>query len=200
MAALIGVFHDETTARSVVDALHREAEPSVDVRVGDADVAAASTVAEMQAEVSQGWGGIAAFLTAEQARGVMVFSLGLGLIGAIVGIPVGLLFTATSSLVLKLGIGALVGALFGSTVGALLGGGLAMQSVTERPAAERGVTVVCRPGNESAVHVMEDFDPIRIDRIEDGEVVETPVAEGPSGVRESLDEFVRNSRDPRRQG
>jgi hypothetical protein len=200
MAALIGVFHDETTARSVVQELYRQTDPTVDATVNEPGAAAASTVAEMQVEVGRGWGGIAAFLTPEQARGAVLFSFVFGVIGGVVGLPVGLLFTATSSLALKLGIGALIGALFGSTVGALLGGGLAMQSVSRPTAAERGVTVVCSPDSKSAVHVMEAFDPIRIDRVEDGEVVETPTAEGPSGVRESLDELVRNSRDATRQG
>ncbi len=154
----------------------------------------------MDAELSQGWGGVAAFLTEEQTRGALSFAVGLSLAGALVGLPLGLLYTAPAGLLVKLGIGALVGALFGSVVGALLGGGFAMQSPADELAAERGVTVSCEPDTEMAEVVMEGFHPLRLDRIDRHQLLETPATEGPSGLAESIDQFRRNTASPRRQG
>ncbi len=77
-------------------------------------------------------------------------------------------------LLVKLGIGALVGALFGSTVGALL-----------------------EVGSEN---VMLRFNPIRLDRMDRHQLLSTSATEGASGLDETLDNYRRNTRAPVRQG
>ena len=168
----------------------------------DPDDAGLSIAAEMDAEVEAGWGspGLGAFLTSEQMRGAIVFAVGLGALGAVVGLPVGwILFDASSSALTKLGVGALVGLLFGATVGALLGGGFAMTSPQERLAAERGVTVRVDGASSSDERIMEEHQPIRLDRIVGRQRVETPTTEGPEGLEETKAEFEANTADPRRR-
>ncbi len=198
MAILIGVYRDQATAESVADSLHHTV--ADDVSIGDPTDVHDSVDAEMDAQLSQGWGSLAAFLTEEQARGALWFATGLGLAGAVLGLPLGLLYDAPAGLLVKLGIGALIGALFGATVGALLGGGFAMQSPAEEMAAERGVTVSCRRASPEAENIMRRFNPIRLDRMDRHQLLSTSATEGPSGLGETFDEFRRNTRAPERQG
>jgi hypothetical protein len=119
----------------------------------------------------------------------------------LVGLPIGyLLFVGDASVWEKLALGALVGGLFGATVGGLLGGGFAMQSPEEKLAAERGVPVALDDAPPVAEEVMARHEPIRLDKFEDGNRVDTPQTEGPGGVMETVAEFIANTSDPRRQG
>ncbi len=200
MAVLVGVYPDERIAEDVTRALRRAAPEGAAIAIADPFDAQESTAAEMDAELSQGWGGVAAFLTKEQMRGAIAFAVGLSVAGAILGLPLGLLYSAPASLLVKLGIGALVGSLFGSVVGTLLGGGFAMRSPADDLAAERGVTVSCEPDTETAEIVMGRFHPLRLDRMDRGQLLATPATEGPSGLAESIDQFRRNTASPPRQG
>jgi hypothetical protein len=205
VAALIAVYHDEATAQKVARKLEVVAPPDADVGT-DSDNPGLHHVAlesEMDAEVSDAWAspGIGVFLTGEQMRGAILIAMLGVVVGAVCGLPIGLvLFDATSSVWVRLGVGALVGTLFGATVAALIGGGLAMQSPATAPAAQRGYVVSVSPSNAAAERVMAAAHPIRLDRVVDGQRVATPHTEGPSGVRESIEQLEANSADPRRQG
>jgi hypothetical protein len=201
MSTLVAVYRDRDTAEEVAHELESR-DLHTTVSVADPADAGLSIAAEMDAQVEEGWGtaAVGGFVTSEQMRGAVVFASGLGLLGALVGLPVGwILFDASTSTLTKLGVGALVGFLFGVVVGALLGGGFAMTSPQERLAAERGVTVRVDGASPSHERIMEEHRPIRLDRIVRGQRVETPTTEGPHGVAETIAEFEANTADPRRR-
>ena len=204
MTVLVAVYRDRETAEAVAHELSNVPDVSLEaVRVSDAADRLLSVRAEMDAEVAEGWGspGLGAFVTAEMMRGAVLLALLIGAIGVLVGLPIGyFLFVGDASVWEKLGLGALVGGLFGATVGGLLGGGFAMQSPEEKLAAERGVPVALEDASPAAEEVMARYEPIRLDKFEDGERVDTPQAEGPAGVLETAAEFAANTSDPRRQG
>jgi hypothetical protein len=200
-STLIGVYRDEQTAESVARALHDDlGVPDHQLKVREPEDARREVVAEMDAEVAESWSspGLGAFLTAEQMRGAALFAVAFGALGAVVMIlPAIVLFTFAESTITRVLVGMLVGALFGSTVGALLGGGIAMQSTDQPMAAEAGVTVRVEDADARAAEIMERFEPIRLDRWEDGERRETLSTEGPHGVKETLEQFGRNAAEPR---
>ena len=201
MATLLAVYREPRKVAAVTSALSEAGVPEDEVVVGSVDDEQASKLAEMDAEVAESWGspGLGAFMTSEMMRGAAVFTLVGAVIGSVVGIPIGLLLFP-SDLWVELAVGAGVGFLFGSLVGTLLGGGFAMQSPEEPLAAEVGTTVRVTSETEGVEAVLARFAPVRLDRFRDGHRVETPVTEGPSGFRESVDQFRRNTAEPRRQG
>ena len=75
-----------------------------------------------------------------------------------------------------------------------------MQSPEEKLAAERGIPVALEDATPAAEEVMARYEPIRLDKFEDGNRVDTPTTEGPEGVTETVAEFVANTGDPQRQG
>jgi hypothetical protein len=179
MSTLVAVYRDRDTAEEVAHELEsRELHPSV--RVADPADAESAVAAETHADVPQDWGraSIGDLVSSEQMRGALRFAVGLSALGAVVGLPFGLiLFDASSSTLTKLGVGALVGFLFGSVVGTLLGGGLAMTSPGGHLAAERGVTVRVDDASPSDERIMAGHEPIRLDRIE-GDTAEPRRATG----------------------
>lgn len=206
MTTLVAVYRDRTTADAAAAALHERGAVADDaLRVGAREDAEASLHAEMTAETAHSWGaGVLGLLTAEMMRGAVLFGAVGVAIGMVVGIPVGVfLYDDSVSLLTRMGVGALVGALFGSVVGTMLGGGMAMKSPEEGLAAERGVPVAIVDLDPAVapelVDVLAAHEPIRVDRFVDGQPVETPVTEGPSGVRETIGEFVANAADPSRR-
>jgi hypothetical protein len=204
MTVLVAVYRDRETAEAVAHELSNAPDVSSEaVRISDAADRLLSVRAEMDAEVAESWGspGLGAFVTAEMMRGAVLLALLMGAIGVLVGLPIGyFLFVGDASVWEKLGLGAVVGGLFGATVGGLLGGGFAMQSPEEKLAAERGIPVALEDATPAAEEVMARYEPIRLDRFEDGNRVDTPQTEGPEGVTETIAELVANTSDPRRQG
>ncbi len=202
MTTLIGVYHDTGHAESAAHALHDEIGVPEDALVlGDPDDVEREVAAEMDAEVAESWGsaGLGTYLTAEQMRGAALFAGIFAIVGAVVMIPIALvLFTDGWSAWTRVLLGLLFGSLFGATVGALLGGGFAMQSTDQPLAAEVGVTlrVECAD-DERCAEVMSHYDPIRLDRWSDGQRTETLATEGSHGVRETIENFVRNAGEPR---
>jgi hypothetical protein len=199
--ALIAVYRESDVAQDVAARL-RESLPGA-VQLESDDDREMSIRAEMQAEVDEAWGspGMGMLVTAEQMRGAVLFVILGGALGALIGIPLGLIFASAWDLAWQIGIGALVGTLFGATVGGLLGGGYAMQSAMHPPAAQDGFTVRVTPPSRVAARVMSDADPIRIDRVSDGQRVDTPVTEGPEGLSENLvdtaEKFTAHTADAR---
>jgi hypothetical protein len=204
MTVLVAVYRDRETAEAVAHELSNVPDVSSDaVRVSDEADHLLSVRAEMDAEVAESWAspGIGAFVTAEMMRGAVLFALVIGAIGVLVGLPIGyFLFVGDGAAWEKLVLGGVVGGLFGATVGSLLGGGFAMDSPAEKLAAERGVPVALEDAPPAAEEVMARYQPIRLDKFEDGNRVDTPQTEGPEGVTETVAEFVANTGDERRQG
>jgi hypothetical protein len=200
-STLIGVYHDQQTAESVARALHdRLGVPDDHLKVHDPEDVRREVVAEMEAQVADSWGspGMGAFLTMEQMRGAVVFSIvGIFVGAALMIVPALLLFTSTDDTVTRILFGVLVGGLFGAIVGGLLGGGFAMQSTDHPLAAEEGVTLRVEDADPQAAALMSRYEPIRIDRWEDGERRETLVTEGADGVAETLQQFTRNAAEPK---
>jgi hypothetical protein len=97
-------------------------------------------------------------------------------------------------------LGVVIGALFFGTVGTLLGGGLAMKSPEDQLAAERGVTLRVDAPGRNAERILLEHHPIRLDHLSGNRRIATTATEEPSGVRESIAEFIANAEDPRRQG
>src|SRR5947199_5327807 len=94
MTALIAIYRDEATAHEVATELRHHGASSDALRVCDWSDARTSSLAEMDAEVAEGWGspGLGAFVTAEMMRGALLFTVVLGGLGLVVGIALGLLF------------------------------------------------------------------------------------------------------------
>jgi hypothetical protein len=201
VSTVIGVYHDTHAAEAAAHAQHEHGLGDEQQTLNGFGDAEREITAEMEAEVTHGWGspGLGTFLTSEQMQGATLFALVFGAVGAVVMIPVGLLlFTHTDNTLTRLLIGMLVGGLFGSTVGALLGGGFAMQSTDQPLAGEVGVTlrVECDDEDE-CTEVMRRFEPIRIDRWDQTQHIETLLTEEPHGIRATLEQFTRNAGDPR---
>jgi hypothetical protein len=205
MASLLAVYRDrdeaEATAHDLLD--HASTEPS-SLHIAERRDLELSIRAEMDQEFSDSVGspGLGAFMTKEMARGAILFGLGLGAIGLVVGALLGLVYPGvhgwnTGDRVL---LGVVIGALFFGTVGTLLGGGLAMKSPEDRLAAQRGVTLRSDAVTRDVERIMSAHHPIRLDRLADTRRVETIVTEGPSGIAEAIEEFRANAADPRRQG
>ena len=201
MSTLIGVYEDPETAEAVAEAVRTTLSGADDdIVVDDALGARLARDAEMDAEVADSWGspGLGSFVTADQMRGAVVFTLIGAVIGFIPGAFIGLaFFTNSDDVITRLLVGALVGVLFGSTVGGLIGGGMAMQS-TDRPLAyEAGIPVRVDNAPDDAAEIMSRFHPIRLDRFEDGQRVETIATSGPHGISGTIDLLRRNAEEPR---
>jgi hypothetical protein len=214
MTALIAVYRDLETAEAVAAELRDdEAVPDSTVRVADWADLHASMRAEMQAEIQNSWGGVAVggFVTGEMVRGALIFGALISVIGVLIGLPVGyFLYSSDASTWTRLAIGGGIGALFGATVGTLVGGGMAMKSPEDLLAAERGYPVTVEDSGDDparapspviaeAEAVMARHEPIRIDKLVNGQLVATPVTESPGAVQETVGEFIENTREPSRR-
>lgn len=203
MAVLLGVYRDPHDANALAEELRRRGVAPAAIRLGLDEDRRASLSAEMEAEVADGWGspGLGTFMTAEQTRGAVVFTVVFGAAGAVLGALLGaLLLGGGLDAWLRALLGAGLGALFLGTVGTIVGGGFAMRSPADRLAAEEGVTVRVDSDDPGVRAVMERYRPIRLDRVEGGRYVGTVQTEGPQGIPGTLEEFRRNAEDPDRHG
>ena len=195
MSTLIGVYVDVSKAEAVAVALRTTSGVNADnVAVGEARDSEIALAAEMDAEVAESW----VSTTADQIRGALLFSVVCGAIGVVPGLLIGwAFFTYSDSTWTRLLFGGLVGLLFGSTVGALIGGGMAIESTDRQLAAEAGVSVRVDHASEDTASVMSQFGPLRLDRFEDGQRVETIATAGAHGIPGTLALFRRNAKEPR---
>jgi hypothetical protein len=204
MAALIAVYPDRDTAETVVRELREHHQvPEAEIHLGEPPDQRRSVEAEMEAEFAESWADIGhGVTTAEMTRGAVIFGFVGGAVGLVLGLPIGyFLYDDSVSSLTRLAVGALIGILFGSTVGALVGGGMAVDTKTEGLAGERGVVVRIDDAPPELEPLLERYEPIRIDRIDEGQRVATPATEGPSGtvesVTDSVEQFEASARDPR---
>ena len=202
MAAMIAVYPDRGTAEAVAAELRERLHVSdAVVHVDEPADRRRALEAAMEEETAQGWAsGIHGFATGSMVRGAVVFGVLFGAIGLVVGLPIGyFLFDQADSVLTRLGVGALVGMLFGSVVGSLVGGGMAVESPGEPVAGEHGVPLRIDGASDELETVLEQYEPIRIDRFDEGQRVATPVTDRPKGIRGTVEEFEANARDSRRR-
>ena len=199
---MIAIYSDRATAEAVATDLreHHHVSDAV-LHVDEPADRRRALEAAMEEETAQGWAsGIHGFATGSMVRGAVLFGVLFGAIGLILGLPIGyFLFDQADSVVTRLGVGALVGMLFGSVVGSLIGGGMAVESPAEPVAGEHGVALRIDDAPAELETVLEQYEPIRIDRFDDGQRVATPVTDRPTGIRGTVEEFEANARDPRRR-
>lgn len=176
---LVAVFTDQRAADAAVEALRGSGVADSAIEVGAALDERTALQAEMREEMEHttaGPGNIGPF-TKEMSKGLSVGTV----IGIVVGValvlPVAFFTFTDESLAIRLIIAASVGAAAGATVGFVGGGGFAAKSPNEELAAERGVTVSVTSPPESAVEVMQRFDPIRVDIVRGTQPVDTAATE-----------------------
>src|SRR3954454_21774342 len=182
---MIAIYPDRDTAEAVAAELRaRHHVPDSVVHVGEPADAHREVVAEMDEEVAQGWAsGIHGFTTEQMTRNALIFGTIGAAIGAVLGLPIGyFLFDHADAALTRLGVGALIGLLFGSVVGALAGGGLGAESPARPLAGERVVPLRIDDAPDDVEAVLERYEPIRIDKFEDGLRVVPPVTDRPTGL------------------
>jgi hypothetical protein len=199
---MIAIYPDRGTAEAVAVALRERLHvPDAVVHVDEPADRRRTLEAAMEEETAQGWAsGIHGFATGSMIRGAVVFGVLFGVVGLILGLPLGyFLFDQADAVLTRLGVGALIGMLFGTVVGALVGGGMAVESPSEPVAGEHGVPLRIDEASDELETVLEEYQPLRIDRFDDGQRVATPVTDRPSGLKGTIEEFEANTRDSRRR-
>jgi hypothetical protein len=179
---VLAVFDDEQDARQAASALRR-AGVGHDVRVGSRRDEQASLQSEMQEEMEHtflGPGNVGPF-TREMAKGAVLGTFGVALVGAVAALPFGLIDFGPE-LWQRLLIAAFVGGFAGATLGFVVGGGFAATGPAEPLAAERGVTVsvTVAAGDEAerAARTLAERHAIRVDVTDEtGRVVDVVATE-----------------------
>lgn len=171
---IVAVFPDQRTAEQAAERARNCG--ALNVTVGGHNDEVRALVGEMREETSQSWAGpsIAVYSADRRARqfpgptGVAV------LIGAVLGLPLGLFDWGDVTLIGRLAIGAFSGAVGGATIGFLIGGFLGTRRRANVDLAEeRGVVVGMQGGNAEAMGELLKAGAIRIDRILGQAPVET---------------------------
>jgi len=170
-------FEAEAAARRLVAAGLREETVEVAPRPdAGGPVETAELRAEMQDELNTNWAGA----TGRQARGALVGVAAFGLFGLVVGAAIGLIIGLGSSapLVGTTVLGAIIGAGGGSVAGLVAGGGVAARVDTHdpgafddpKPLAERDVLLAVHAAEpdtaERAARLLRDLDAERVDLVD----------------------------------
>jgi len=176
MSAMIAVYPDRETAEAVAaDLREHHHVPDAVVHVGELADRQLALQAEFEDEGADAMAGDQhGFTAANMARGAVRYGAIGALIGAIVGLPIGvLLFDHNDAVLTRLAVGALIWMLFGSVVGALAGAGIGPGNPAEPLTDEPGVPVRLDDATDELEAVLEQYDPIRIDTFEGDRRVDT---------------------------
>jgi hypothetical protein len=162
---IVAVFPDEATAERAADRARRSGGRDVAVNSPDDDVRA--LVGEMREETAESWAGPSvAIYTPEMARHIPGPTAAGALLGALVALPMAFLVGGGLSLMARLFLAGVCGAIGGGTIGFLAGGFLgARRRATLDLAEERGVVVGLRGGNPAAVRALAGAGAVRVDRL-----------------------------------
>ena len=165
MAAMIAIYPDRATADAVATDLREHHHvPDAEVHVGDLADRQLAVRAEVDDEGIDASGDQHGFTARNMALGAVRYGLIGAAIGAVVGLPIGLLFfDHVDSVLTRLGVGALIWMLFGSVVGALAGAGIGPGSPAEPLTDDPGVPVRVDEATSEIAAVLEHYAPIRID-------------------------------------
>ena len=170
---IVAVFRDRAAAER--GAARARSCGARDVIIGDRGDEVRALVGEMREETSESWAGPSiAIYTPEMARHIPGPTVGLAAIGAVAVLPLAFLDFGDVSLMARLIIAAICGAVAGGTIGFLGGGFLgarrrAVLDLTE----ERGVVVGMQGGRPAATAALAEAGALRIDRILGQQPVDT---------------------------
>lgn len=178
---VVAVFPDEATAEKAAERARRSGGRNVTVNDPEDDVRA--LVGEMREETAESWAGPSvALYTPEMARHIPGPAAAFALGGALLALPMALLVGDGVSLVARLILAAVSGAVGGGTIGFLLGGFLGARRRARLDLAdERGVVVGVQGGNPAAVRALASAGAMRVDRVRGAQPIGT-VASHESGA------------------
>lgn len=161
---IVAVFRDRDTAQTAADRARRSG--GQDVAVEDRNDDMRALVGEMREETSESWAGPSvAIYTPEMARHIPGPTAAGAAIGALLALPLAFLVGGEVSIMGRVFLAMICGAIAGGTIGFLGGGFLgARRRAVLDLAEERGVVVGVRGGNPAAVRALATAGPIRIDR------------------------------------
>ena len=170
---IVAVFPDEATAERAAEQARRKGGQNVVVNDPDDEVRA--LVGEMREETSESWAGPSiAIYTPEMARHIPGPTAAAALLGAVAAIPLAFLVGGDVSLMARLILAAVCGAVGGGTIGFLAGGFLgARRRSTLDLAEERGVVVGLQGGQPDAVNALIGAGAMRVDRLVGARPVDT---------------------------
>ena len=170
---VVAVFRDPTSAERAAERARRSG--GQDVAVDDPNDDVRALVGEMREETSQSWAGPSiAIYTPEMARHIPGPTAAAALIGAVLALPLAFLVGGDVSVVARIILAAVCGAIAGGTIGFLGGGFLgARRRAVLDLADERGVVVGVRGGNPAAVRALAGAGAMRIDRVRGARPVDT---------------------------
>lgn len=162
---IVAVFPDEATAERAADRARRSG--AHDVAINDPDDDVRALVGEMREETAESWAGPSvAIYTPEMARHIPGPTAAGALLGGLVALPMAFLVGGDLTLMARLILAAVCGAIGGGTIGFLAGGFLgARRRATLDLAEERGVVVGLRGGNPAAVRALAGAGAVRVDRL-----------------------------------
>lgn len=170
---IVAVFPDQAAAERA--AARARSCGGQDVAIGDRDDDVRALVGEMREETSESWAGPSvAIYTPEMARHIPGPTAAFAAVGAVVALPLAFFNFGDVSLIARLIIAAVCGAVGGGTIGFLAGGFIgarrrAVLDLTE----ERGVVVGMRGGHPAATVALAEAGALRIDRILGQQPVDT---------------------------
>lgn len=162
---VVAVFPDRDCAQQAADRARRSGGQQVAVDDPNDDVRA--LVGEMREETSESWAGPSiAVYTPEMARHIPGPTAAAALIGAVLALPLAFIVGGNVSVIARLILAAVCGAIAGGTIGFLAGGYLgARRRAVLDMAEERGVVVGIQGGNPAAERALAEAGAMRIDRL-----------------------------------
>jgi hypothetical protein len=194
---VVAVFPDEATAEKAADRARRSG--GRDVAVNDPKDDMRALVGEMREETAESWAGPSvAIYTPEMARHIPGPTAAFALGGALLALPMAFLVDGGVSLVARLILAAVCGAIGGGTIGFLLGGFLgARRRATLDLAEERGVVVGVQGGNRAAVRALANAGAMRVDRVRGNQPIDTVTSHEPHSPSETvLDQPIPEDDEP----
>jgi hypothetical protein len=173
---IVAVFRDRGSAQTAADRARRSG--GQDVVVDDRNDDVRALVGEMREETAESWvGPSVAVYTPEVARHIPGPAAAGSAIGAVLALPMAFLVGGDVSIMARIFLAMICGAVGGGTIGFLAGGFLgARRRAVLDLAEERGVVVGVRGGNPAAVRALVTAGPIRVDRFHKQVPVDTVVS------------------------
>ena len=162
---IVAVFRDEAAAERAAERARRSGAHEVAINDPGDDVRA--MVGEMREETAESWAGPSVGIyTPEMARHIPGPTAAGALLGTLVSLPMAFLVGGELSLMARLVLAGICGAIGGGTIGFLAGGFLgARRRANLDMAQERGVVVGIQGGNPAAVAALAGAGAMRVDRL-----------------------------------
>ena len=194
---LVAVFETRQQAEATARRLHDAGAPAGSVRLDDPRDEVTSMQGEMVEEMQHTWLSpqAAVALDKEGARAMTVLMPVAVVVGALVLAPFAFVDWGLS-LVARLVITTVCGAVAGATVAAILAGGLGAKGSAERLGAEKGVSLRVMSPTAAVEAALLGAGALRVDRFDaSGMPTGTPVSAGVEGVVDSVKAGVVDLRE-----